>query len=74
MHSLEIKLWRQMSSVYSIFRILDPVNLYQISVERRVKSRYSSEICNNGDQKSGFLLIHYTWGGTRRLILVTCDL
>ena len=29
MHSLEIKLWRQMSSVYSIFRILDPVNLYQ---------------------------------------------
>ena len=41
----------------SIFRSFsDPVRLfwYQISVERRIKFRYSSEICNNGGQKSGF--------------------
>ena len=41
------------ATIKQVQRVLDGKNWDRISVERRVKFRYSSEICNNGGQKRG---------------------
>jgi hypothetical protein len=63
------------ATIKQVQRVLDGKNWDRISVERRVKFRYSSEICNNGGQKRGSKFeLEGIWNLLRSLLqyLETC--